>query len=73
MPPELRPLLAIVIVLAIMHALLKVRARAQSARSPRGVRRAADPPIDTTDLAKMAPEDALARLRDRARDASHHS
>jgi hypothetical protein len=65
-------LLAIVIVMAITHAVLKVRARGQAARARRGARRAANPPIDAGDLAEMAPEDALARLRDRARDASHH-
>ena len=63
MPPELKPLFAIVIVLAIAHTLLKFRARAATPRARRAARPAAKAPIDASALAELAPEDALARLR----------
>ena len=66
-PPHLRPLLAIVIVLAIAHTLLKVRARVASRRKARAARPVAKAPIVPTDLGELAPDEALARLHDRAR------
>ncbi|MFZ4750383.1 MAG: hypothetical protein ACOYMM_07720 [Phycisphaerales bacterium] len=74
MPPELKPLFAIVIVLAIAHTLLKFRARAAAGRARRAARTTArgasaatttpNAPIDAAELAGLSAEDALARLRE---------
>lgn len=65
MPPELKPLLAIVIGLALLHAVLKVRARASLRRARTRIKRsAAEGPRPGG-----SPEDALAALRRRTPDA----
>jgi hypothetical protein len=60
MPPHLKPLLAIVIVMAISHTILKVRARAAAGR---GRRRAATGARASGPPAVHRPEEALAALR----------
>ena len=62
MPPELKPLLGIVIALAILHAVLKVRARvAERKASARAATRRGKPPIAAGDA--PAPGEALEALR----------
>jgi hypothetical protein len=68
-PSELKPLLAIVIALAIVHALLKVRARVPRAqRRGLAVKKAPIQLVAPSADAGTAstPEEALARLRERA-------
>ena len=66
MPPELKPLLAIVIGMAILHAVLKVRARVGGRAGARAARRKEEASIVADDLGGLSPEEALARLRERA-------
>jgi len=62
MPPELKPLLGIVIALAILHAVLKVRARvAERNPSARAATRRGKQPIATGE--SSAPSEALEALR----------
>jgi hypothetical protein len=67
-PPELKPLLAVVIALAIVHAVLKVRAKASRPAGRGRIGRIApmQPSRSTTEDASPAPtpEQALARLRE---------
>lgn len=75
-PSELKPLLAAVIVLALAHAVIRVRSRrAASAPSRQAARRRvatgrSEAPIDPA--ASEDPADALARLRRRSSDGGTH-
>jgi hypothetical protein len=71
MPPHLKPLLAVVIVMAIAHTILKVRARAAAGRARRRqafVQARAGADARTTQL--HPPDAALAELRRAIEDRS---
>jgi hypothetical protein len=64
MPPELKPLLAIVIALAIAHALLRARVRrSASARRVRTATKRAIAPIEGAEHVAPAANAALAALQ----------
>ena len=67
-PAPLKPLLAIVIVMAIAHTLLKLRARAMMRPKASAAKRGAKPPIQGGTPEARTPEDALAELHRAAQE-----